>query len=230
MKKIITLLLLAFALFTSCSVKTNEEKARELIEPQIKANLINPESYEFSQMQLDSCFSNDGERSVDAILFSLKVAKLYKEYKIYTSEAESAESSMTIYAPSFGYQSAHSKQQYKKYKAEMEKAQHIASAAKENILKLYKDNEEMFKRITADNHDFVGWMAFFNYRAETAGGLKTMGGALFFFDKELSKITYSFTDNDLELLKSVDLNDLHYELEDELKEIFKNWQTATCYK
>lgn len=214
--------IVGLALFSSCSVKTNEEKARELIEPKIKANLVKPESYEFSQIQLDSCFSNDGERSADAILFSLKLAKLYKEYKNYTSAAESAESSMTIYAPSFGYQDAHSKQQQKKYKAEMEKAQHKASAAKENILKLYKDNEEMFKKFTSDNHDFVGWMAVFGYRAETAGGLKTMGGALFFFDKELSKITHSFTDDDLELLQSIDLTDLKYEFEDELKEIFRN--------
>ena len=48
----------SLVLLVSCSVKTNEEKARELIEPQVKSNLIKPESYEFAQMQLDSCFSD----------------------------------------------------------------------------------------------------------------------------------------------------------------------------
>jgi hypothetical protein len=68
------------------------------------------------------------------------VAKLFKEYKEYMSEAEDAESSMTIFAPSFGYQSAHEKQQHEKYKVEMEKAQRKATTAKEKILHLYKDN------------------------------------------------------------------------------------------
>lgn len=47
--------MMSFALLASCSVKTNEEKARELIEPEVKANLIKPESYEFGKLQLYSC-------------------------------------------------------------------------------------------------------------------------------------------------------------------------------
>ena len=211
----------SIALMISCSVKTNEEKARELIEPQLKANLIKPESYEFAQLQLDSCFSNDANRNPDAIIFALKVAKLFKEYKEYMSQAESAESSMTIYAPSYGYQSAHSKQQHQKYKAEMEKAQRKAATAKEKIIQMYKDNKKLFLTFQSGKHEFIGWAAVISYRAETAGGFKTMGGALFFLNNDLTEITNQFSDEDMSDIQSADLDDLRYEFEEELKEFFE---------
>ena len=213
------LLAISFVLLASCSVKTNEEKARELIEPLVKSSLIKPESYEFAQMQLDSCFS-DSQQNPEVILFAQKMAKLYKEYKEYASEAERAESSMTIYAPSYGYQDTHSKQQQKKYKAEMEKAKHKAADAKEQIIQLYKDNKALFTAFQSGEHEFVGWMAVFGYRAETAGGMKTMGEGLFYLNKDLTEVTNRFTEEDMRDMQSADLDDLKYEFEDELKEIF----------
>lgn len=212
--------ILSLALLTSCSVKTNEEKARELIEPQVKANLIKPESYEFAQIQLDSCFS-DTENNPQLVVLGLKVAKLFKEYKEYMSEAEDAESSMTIFAPSFGYQSAHEKQQHEKYKVEMEKAQRKATTAKEKILHLYKDNKKLFEDFQSAKHDFIGWAVAFGYRAETAGGLKTMGTNYCYLNKDLTEITYSFSEEDMLDVQSADLEDLQYEFEDELREIFQ---------
>ena len=213
----------SLVLLVSCSVKTNEEKARELIEPKVKSNLIKPESYEFAQMQLDSCFS-DSQSNPEVIMFSLEVAKLYKEYKEYSEEAERAESSMTIYAPSYGYQSAHSAQQQKKYKAEMEKAQHKAANAKDKIIKLYKDNKQMFMNIRDGKHEFIGWTVIYGYRAETAGGLKTMGENLFCLNKDLTEITHGFTEDDLQVMQSADFDDLKYEFGDELKDIYGDLQ------
>ena len=215
----IQLLLICLALTISCSVKTNEEKARDLIEPDIKASLIKPDSYEFSQIKLDSCFSDNPRQNSDVIDFSLKVAKLFKKYKEYMSEAERAESTMTIYASSFGYQDAHSRQQEKKYKAEMEKAQRKAATIKDEIIRLYKDNKKMFERISLGKHEFIGWYSVFSYRAETAGGLKTMDTYLFYLNKELTEITYRFTEEDFDLLESAGFEDLQYEFE-ELKDYF----------
>lgn len=214
------LTIVGLALLASCSVKTNEEKARELIEPKVKANLIKPESYEFGQIQIDSCFS-DSQHNPQSIEFALKVAKLFKEYKEYMSDAEEAESSMTIYAPSYGYQSAHSKQQHEKYKAEMEKAQRKAAAAKEKILQLYKDNEKLFENLQSAKHDFIGWAVAFGYRAETAGGLKTMGAGFYYLNKDFTEITYSFSEEDMSDMRSAELDDLQYEFEDELKDLFQ---------
>lgn len=212
-------LMSSLVLLASCSVKTNEEKARELIEPQVKSSLIKPESYEFAQMQLDSCFS-DSQQNPEVIAFALKVAKLFNEYKGYASDAERAESSMTIYAPSYGYQSAHSAQQQKKYKAEMEKARRKAADTKDQIIQLYKDNKALFTAFQSGKHEFIGWMAVFGYRAETAGGMKTMGEGLFYLNKDLSEITARFTKEDMIEMESADLDDLKYEFEDELKEVF----------
>lgn len=50
---------ISLVLLAACSVKTNEEKARELIEPEIKSHLIKPESYEFAQMQLKELFGSE---------------------------------------------------------------------------------------------------------------------------------------------------------------------------
>lgn len=223
------LAILSLVVLISCSVKTNEEKtsesidpqekARELIEPQVKANLINPDSYEFSQLKLDSCFS-DSEFNADIVMFGMKVVKLLKDYKEYMSDAEEAESFMTIYAPSYGYQDAHSKQQERKYRTEMEKAQRKASATKEKILQLYKDNKQMLLNLKSGKHEFTGWVATFSYRAETAGGLKRMGEDLFFLNKDITEIIYYIGLDDLEDLQSEDLEDVKYEFEEELKDIF----------
>lgn len=213
---------ISLVLMASCSVKTNEEKARELIEPEIKANLIKPESYEFANMQLDSCFTNNSERNPDALVFALKVAKLYNEYKEYSSEAEDAESKMSIYASSYGYYDAHSKHQHEKYKAEMEKAQRKAAAAKENILKLYKDNEKMLINITEGKHEFIGWFALCSYRAETAGGYKTMGNAVFYLNKDLTEVTHRFSEEDMATITAAGLEDIQYEFGEELKAMFQN--------
>ena len=218
MKKLI-FTVIAFALLTACSTKTNDEKARELIEPEVKANLIKPESYEFAQMRLDSCFS-DSQQNPNVIAFALEVAKLFNEYNGYTSDAERAESSMTIYAPSYGYQSAHDKQQQKKYKSEMVKAKRKAADTKEKIIQLYKGNKKMFEAFKSGKHEFIGWMAIFGYRAETAGGMKTMGEDLFYLNKDLTEITNRFTKEDMIEMESANLDDLKYEFEDELKDIF----------
>ena len=218
MKKIV-LFILIILILASCSVKKNEEKARELIEPQLKASLIKPESYEFAQMQLDSCFS-DSQQNPEVIAFALKVAKLFNEYKDYASEAERAESFITIYAPSYGYQSAHDKQQQKKYKAELEKTKRKAADTKEQIIQLYRDNKKLFTAFQSGKHEFIGWMVIFDYRAETAGGIPTMGEGLFYLNKDLTEITNRFTEEDMREMQSADLEDLKYEFEDELKYFF----------
>ncbi len=224
MKRIL-FIVVGICFLTACSIKTNEEKARELIETQIKVNLIKPESYEFAKIQLDSCFS-DSRQNPEFIAFALEVVKLFNEYKNYTSDAESAESSMTIYAPSYGYQHAHDKQQYKKYKAEMEKARRRAADAKAQIIQLYKDNKDLLMAFQSDKHEFIGWMAIISYRAETAGGIKTMDEGLFYLNKDLTKVTDCFTEGDLMNLQLEDLDDLKYEFEKEFKEIFENNQSS----
>ena len=220
MKKIV-FAVIGLALLASCSVKSNEEKARELIEPQIKASLIKPETYEFAKLQLDSSFSNS-VTSPETFMFLIKISKLYNEYKKNMSDAESAESSMSIYAPSFGYQSEHDKIQQKKYKAEMEKAQRKATRVKEEILDTYKKNKELIMSAQSQSpkSEFIGWAAEIAYRAETAGGLKIMSESLFFLNKDFTEITYSLSEDDMKDVNPEIIDELSYEFEEELQELF----------
>ena len=102
----------------------------------------------------------------------------------------------------------------------MELAQRKAATTKEKILQLYKDNEKLFKTLKSGKHEFTGWAVVFGYRAETAGGLKTMGEDLYYLNKELTEITYRFSEEDMMDLQSEELSDLQYEFENELKEVF----------
>lgn len=222
--------ILSLAVLIACSNKTKEEsesldpqdKARELIEPQIKADLINPDSYEFSQLELDSCFTND--QNAEVFMLSLKVARLYKDYRKYMSDAEEAESFMSIYEPFDGYQDSYDKREEQKYRAEMEKAQRKASAVKEKILQLLKDNKQVILDLHSDKHEFTGWLAILKYRAETGGGQKTIGEDAFFLNKDMTKITYHLTEEDMKDLQTAGLEDIQYELEEELKEIKEEFE------
>ena len=103
----------------------------------------------------------------------------------------------------------------------MEKAKRKAAETKTKILQLYRDNKKLLMAFETGKHEFTGWMAAFDYRAETGGGMKTMGGALFFLNKDLTEITHHFTDDDMIDMQSADIDDLKYEFEEELKEIFE---------
>ena len=127
---------------------------------------------------------------------------------------------MTIYAPSYGYQDAHSKLQQKKYKEKMEKAQRKAVAVKEQILQSFKDNMELLMSMESPKREFVGWTAIFDYRAETAGGLKIMGQSLYFLNKDLTEITHSFSDEEMRDVDPDKIQDIYYDFEKELQEVF----------
>lgn len=73
-----------------------------------------------------------------------------------------------------------------------------------------------------NKHEFVGWLALFFYTAETAGGYETSGSKLFYMDKDLKEITYSFDEDDFNNM--ADIEDINYEFEDDLKTVF--WQDS----
>lgn len=103
----------------------------------------------------------------------------------------------------------------------MERAQRKASMAKEDILQLYSDNKKALLAVENGQHDFIGWAVSFSYRAETAGGLKTMGNTLFFLNEDLTEVTYSLTEEDMSFIQSRGLEDFALEFHDELREIFE---------
>lgn len=205
--------IISLMVLTSCA-KNNEEKARELIEPEVKANLIRPDSYDFVSMRLDSCFA-DCENDPEYLAFALNAARLFKEYKKYTSEVEEAEGKMSINAGFSGPQDAYPALQYKKYKAEMEKAQRKADAIREQILSACKAKQSQLLA-SPPRHEFIGWMAIITYRVETAGGIKTMSESTYFLNNDLTQITAHLSREDLEELQSANISDFAEEFGEEM--------------
>ncbi len=200
-------------LMASCT-RTNEEKARELIEPEVKATLIRPDSYEFANIRLDSCFA-DSENNPEYLAFALNAARLFKEYKKYMSEVEEAEGKMSINAGFSGPQDAYPARQYRRYKAEMEKAQRRADAIREQILSLSSAIKSQLLA-SPPRHEFIGWMAIIIYRVESAGGIKTIIESTFFLNNDLTEITGHLSRQDLDELQSVNISDFEEEFGDEI--------------
>lgn len=224
MKKIALTLVAATAfVLGSCDTMTPEEKAQKLIEEDVKACLIKPETYEFASIQLDSCFSDNQQFNEKSFLFGMEIAKLYKDYKDKQREMEWAERAMAIYNIGGYYVSEYTKIEYKKAKESYDKAQRMLESAKGKILQLYEDNTDLFEALNGGKHEFTGWVAQFSYRAETAGGMKRMGQSLYFFDKDLTKITSKFTSDELAELNPEMLNDINYEFADDIQTIFADY-------
>ena len=80
----------------------------------------------------------------------------------------------------------------------------------------------MFESFEKRKHELAGWAATLAYRAETAGGMKTMGTLLYFIDKDFTEIVACITEEDQVFLHSADFDDLKYEFEDEIKDIFED--------
>jgi hypothetical protein len=137
---------------------------------------------------------------------------------IFLKEVDQAESFMTIYDRPY---TSHDKLKKKQYMDEIYKAQLKAADAKEKILQLYKDNMKLFLNSESAEHTFTGWVASFSYRAETAGGKKRVFQDAFFLDKNLTKVTHHFSQFDILKLTYSGLEDLQYDLGEELNELFE---------
>lgn len=215
MMKKLWLILVVGALLASCAPQTKEEKVRSLVEPDLKACLVNPQAYEFAQIKLDSCFSDDPNYNPDAIKFSLQVAELYEKYKRYQSEAEEAESSMRL------YDSSYFKVEHDKYKREKTIAEQKEQDAKSKILLLYKESKPVFRDVLTKRHEFTGWMATLRYKLSSANGMVEPSTMYYFLDKDMKKIISRFSEDDLMLLQSEEFEDFPYEFGKEIQRVMK---------
>lgn len=113
-------LVFGLLLFTSCSSPTNEKKALRLIEPEVKSHLLKPKSYKFSEMRLDSCFSDDPTHNPEMITFVIKLSSLYNEYKEFKEDAEHALDMKALYSSIGSIYSENDNNKYNKYQKEYE--------------------------------------------------------------------------------------------------------------
>lgn len=218
MNKFFNILSISVLFFLSCSNPTPEEQAKKLMEQYAKNKLVKPDSYEFIDMKLDSCFYGS-QVSPETFQFVLELGYLYNDYKRFKTKADGAETSLAIYSSSsFGYDSAFEKQKRKQYKEEFDKASKMKENYKEKILQLYKDNIDLLKAYANGGGEFTGYFGILQYRAETNGGTKRIGEDLFFFDKKITNVLSTYDGDDLRDLMI--LEDINYEFESDLAELF----------
>ena len=183
MKKVIVSLLLYCAvvlIMTSCTL-SKEEKAEKLIKETLKDYLYHPDSYEPLSTRVDSVFID--ATTIDPIMeISDKIKDLLSKIKRCEGKIESAESSMDIWAPSYGYSSQFSRGEYSRAKKEKEEAKsdldkytkklsEQLAFLKENVAKYYKGK-------------FTGWAVSHRFRSLNGAGSMTIPGEMIFFCDE----------------------------------------------
>ncbi len=214
MRKIL-FLCIGFALLTSCSNKTNEEKARDLIESFLENSIYrqycNLEDYKFAKLKLDSCYSDDESLNPKKMKFALELAKLFNEYKDYIYEAQRAEASKPKDELS-GLWCAQDEV--------ISIANEKASGVKKEIIELFRKNKDLFDDSQFSKHEFIGWVGVYGKTDIYTGNFSKHSSFIFFMDKDFKKVNENFSGKDIELLESVDIKRLRNEFGVDLGEVF----------
>lgn len=162
MKKII---LLIFAVVTLCSCeKSNEEKARGLIESQLKTSMNDWSSYEFVEMsEVDSVFTTfvDSDEGED----------IRKQLSNLTSK-------IIEYEVGCNYPILHGKRAQI-----MKDSIPILKQMEDALQNAYDTKEKEYKG------DFIGYKAQFKYRGNNKLGVKIISSSTYFFNPEITEIT-----------------------------------------
>ena len=176
MKKLQLLFCAVALIFTSCTL-SNEEKAEKLIQESLKGTLYHPDSYEPISTRVDSAFINFEQLATFGEICEELTDLLDKEQE-FQRNLKSAESTMSIYAPTRYYYSEHSrveynqhKQEYEEYKAKLEKlAPKIDSALSE----LRKVSNDIY------TEEFTGWIVSHRFTSKNGANTMTMPGDMVF--------------------------------------------------
>ena len=177
MKKLHLLFCTMALLIASCA-PTNEERAEKLVSDCIKDYLTYPDSYESISTKIDSTRVNVSK--IEEILEQTKeVASLGSKIRSLEIVAESAQSTMEIYAPDGYYYSDFERGQYNRAKAEYEKhktnLQQSTAKLQSKVQDLRVAAEKLYD---AENN---GWIVTHRYRSKGDNGEQLPPQEMVFF-------------------------------------------------
>lgn len=214
MKKLLLLFVGALAMLSSCHTPTIEEKAKALIEADMKTRLVKPDSYMLSNLTVDSCFT-DQPTNYEVVSIGLELSKKYAGYKEYKEQADRAEVEASI------FDSPYSRVQHKQAIEKFQKAKAVSDDLKAQILQIFKNNKEVITNLASGVHEFTGmYFAVLDYKAETNGGDVAGSEVLYYLNKDLTEIVASFTSQEFNLYKIDALRDIQYEFAEDFKNLF----------
>lgn len=176
-------------LFVSCA-KSPEEKAKSLIEDDIKKVLYHPESYDPAETLVDSAFAPFD----DPVFYekTLRLCKLGMAIDRCNENMKDAKSSMSIW--SGPYQSAFGRNSYQEAK---DKYDNNAQEKINEEIKAKKLGNEL-KGMIDKGRKFIGFKVQHSYRANTNSGQTVFGKKLYLFDENMERIIASYDMDDVE--------------------------------
>lgn len=215
MKKLQLLFCAVALIFTSCTL-SNEEKAEKLIQESLKGTLYHPDSYEPISTRVDSAFINFEQLATFGEICEELTDLLDKEQE-FQRNLKSAESTMSIYAPTRYYYSEHSrveynqhKQEYEEYKAKLEKLTPKIDSALSELRKVSND---------IYTEEFTGWIVSHRFTSKNGANTMTMPGDMVFVcDTEFTRCGNGMDSDAFEKLFKFIKKISEAETDEELKE------------
>lgn len=161
MKKVL-LLILAIIALTGC--KSKEDKAKELIESQLKSTMNDWSSYEFVKMsKMDSTFTS--------YIYTTEYENLIEKI----SNFELKKTDLTVCSD---YPVLYGKARCKEMQDSVPILEDLINKTKEKI----ENNKKSF------NSEFNGYKVEFTFRGNNSLGAKVLNSTIYLFDKDLTKI------------------------------------------
>ena len=159
MKKIV-LFIFATITLTSCS-KSNEDKAKELIETELQTSMKDWSSYEFVEMS-----------SLDSVFTKFKDSEYAQEHK----------KKMLSLMVASGDIKAKLKECNKSEEALLNDSLSYYQSKEDSLMNVYKQKENEFKG------DFIGYETNFTFRGNNSLGAKVINNVKITFDKDLTSV------------------------------------------
>ena len=166
----------------SC-LKSQEDKANELIQADLRKTLIKPDSYKPIETTIDSAFSPYDDPVVLEKLTEL--AKTMVEINILKINMRSAKAKMAIWDNT--YSSSLGKNRYSDAKEDYDAANSQFKKLNEKSRDLYKDVSSLLSQ----EPKFLGFFVTHNYRADNNAGNTLIGNTVYIIDKDFKRILFS---------------------------------------
>lgn len=182
-------------LVVSCG-KSPEDKAKALIEEEIKKVLYHSETYDPVETLVDSAFTPFDDP--EFFNKTIQLCRLEMSIDECDRNMKSAKSSMSIFSEL--YQSAFVRNEYQEAKNEYDENAHKKKSAEIQVKKLADE----LKSILSKEKQFIGFKARHRFRANNNVGQTIFGEMMYLFDKNMNQIVASY-DMDSEEYKAVQI-------------------------
>ncbi|MDD7342870.1 MAG: hypothetical protein PUG64_04275 [Bacteroidales bacterium] len=188
-------LIASFICILASCAKSPEQKAKDLVEMEIKKQLYIPDSYDLADIKFDSAFAPYD--SPEFIEMTQELVQKWLEVEETKESVKQAKASVSIW--SGPYSSYFQQNSLDEARADLAEAQE-----KENkVISEVKVIAEKMKKQMHESPKFIGYKASVSYRAKNNDGNVLMSTVFVVFDKDVEKISCMIDGEDYELYQKM---------------------------